>query len=209
MRLPASVRPNRASSSSARRLDSRALMPYTRPCSTRFSRAGGGQVRAGLLAHHADQAAHARRLADHVEAGHRGLTGVRVRQRREDLHGGRLAGAVRPQQAEHRARLDGQAHAVERAHVAGIRLHEASGLDGVVHTHILLMRTALRPPLRYVPAPAPRCSPRSLCACRAPRTEDTRPRERRGSMLTAVQTLGPAVPLTNSERIVSTTGVIG
>src|SRR5665647_121781 len=61
------------------------------------------------------------------------LARVGARQRREDLHSCRLAGAVGPEQAEHRARLGDEAHAVEGAHVAAIGLHQPSGFDCRVH----------------------------------------------------------------------------
>ena len=48
-----------------------------------------------------------------------------------DPHRRRLAGAVRAEQAEHGALLDGERQAVERAHVAGVVLDEAICLDRI------------------------------------------------------------------------------
>ncbi len=50
---------------------------------------------------------------------------------------GRLAGAVRAQQAEHAAGLGDQAHAVEGAHAAAVGLHQPGGLNRCVHGFVL------------------------------------------------------------------------
>ena len=57
-------------------------------------------------------------LAHDVEAGDVRLAGVGLQQRGQDAHGGRLAGAVGAEQAEHRAGRHAEVDAVERDHVA-------------------------------------------------------------------------------------------
>ena len=58
-------------------------------------------VDGGVLAGHADLSARFGGIGEHVDPGDDGRAGVGAQQRREDAHGGRLAGAVRPEQAEH------------------------------------------------------------------------------------------------------------
>jgi hypothetical protein len=79
------------------------------------------------LAGQADRAAHRGRRADDVVAVHQGPSGVRQQQRGHDAHGGRLARAVRPEEAEHRPVRNGQVDAAQRAHVPerlGQSLHQ-------------------------------------------------------------------------------------
>ena len=57
--------------------------------------------------------------------------GVGSRERREDLHRRRLAGAVRPEQSEDRALGNGKAEPVERTDATGVRLDEVVGCDCV------------------------------------------------------------------------------
>jgi hypothetical protein len=94
---------------------------------------GGLTVYPGLLRDHADQAAHGVGVAHHVVAGDRGRARVGQRKGGEDLHRRRLAGPVGPEQAEHRAGLDGKVQSVEGPHVAGIRLVQVPGFDCVFH----------------------------------------------------------------------------
>src|SRR5206468_9322 len=85
--------------------------------------AGRLRVEAVLLADDADRAAHPLCVADDIEAGHTRLAAVWARERGQDLDRGRLAGSVRAEQAEDRARLDGEAEPVERADAA-VRLSQ-------------------------------------------------------------------------------------
>ncbi len=66
---------------------------------------------------------------DDVEAGDAGAARVGLEQRGEDAHGGRLAGAVRPEQPEHGALLRLEVDAVERHDVA-VGLGQSGGGDG-------------------------------------------------------------------------------
>ena len=78
-------------------------------------------------------------LPDHVEAGHRRPPGVRLEQGREDPDGRGLAGAVRAEQAQHRALLDGQVDAVEGADLGlagAVDLDEAFGRDRSGHASL-------------------------------------------------------------------------
>ena len=95
--------------------------------------AGRPPVDPGLLRDVADHAADRARLADDVVAGDLCVALVRSRERDEHAYGRRLAGAVRPEQAEDLALADCERHAVERLHVAvalaktvdGDRVHES------------------------------------------------------------------------------------
>ena len=94
-----------------------------------FSRPGQVLVDRGVLAGQPDGAAHRVGCGDHVVAEHGGASRVGAQDGGEDAHGGRLAGAVGAEQAEHRAGLDLERDAVERAHVAaGEDLDEVVGL---------------------------------------------------------------------------------
>ena len=94
-------------------------MPWTRPCSIRFSRPVAEPVDAGVLRHVADRAPHGVRLACE-RRGRRpsAAPSSGVRQRHEHAHGRRLAGAVRAEQPEDLAFADGERDAVERLHLA-------------------------------------------------------------------------------------------
>ena len=74
------------------------------------------------------------RVAHDVEAGHARRPTVGEQQRRQDPHGGRLAGAVRAEQAEHAAGLDPQVDALQRLGVP-VALGELRSLDGGVARH--------------------------------------------------------------------------
>ena len=71
-----------------------------------------------VLAGEADLAAQCLGVLEHVEAGDASAAAVGLQQRGEDAHRGRLAGAVGPEQAEHRARLRAQVDAAQRVHLA-------------------------------------------------------------------------------------------
>ena len=77
--------------------------------------AGQHRVERGLLERGADHAAHLRALRDDVVAAHAGLAGGRRQQRRQHQDGGRLAGAVRPEEAVDLAGLDVEVDPVDRA----------------------------------------------------------------------------------------------
>jgi hypothetical protein len=94
--------------------------------------AGGVVVDAVLLADDADRMADAHGFGQHVVAGDTGAAGVGGGEGGEDADGRGLARAVRPEQAEDRARLDLEVEAVECAHVAGVGLHETARRDGVM-----------------------------------------------------------------------------
>ena len=83
----------------------------------------------GELAGHADQGAHPLRIGPHVAPAHLDLTGVRGEHRGEHVHGRRLAGAVRAEEREHRARRDLEVDPVEDEGLA-VRLAQTGDLDG-------------------------------------------------------------------------------
>ena len=85
----------------------------------------------GVLAGEADLAADRRGVADDVVARDARGAAVGAQERGEDADGGRLAGAVRAQHAEHRAACRGEVDAVERDRRAEA-LGEPGGLDGEV-----------------------------------------------------------------------------
>ena len=90
------------------------------------------RVERGLLEGGADRLAHVRAVADDVVAGNaRGARGGR-QQRGEHEHGGRLAGAVRAQEAIDLARLDAEVDPVHRADAALELADETVDLDAVV-----------------------------------------------------------------------------
>ena len=107
------------------------------------------RVEPGLLQRDADPAAHGVGLAGDVDAGDPRAAGGDREQRRQHPHRRRLAGAVRPEEAEHLARLDPQvdaAHRLDRLGTASIRLHQTvrfhRGID--VHAHPPFARFPLR-----------------------------------------------------------------
>ena len=79
--------------------------------------AGAELVDAGVLWHVADRTPYGVLLGAHVMAGDRRAAFVGVGQRHEDANGGRLAGAVRPEQPEHLALAHLERDAVERLHL--------------------------------------------------------------------------------------------
>ena len=81
------------------------------------------------LAGDADGRAHALRVRPQVGTADLDLAGVRREERRQDLDGRRLAGAVGTQQGEHRARRDLDVDPVEDEELA-VRLAETGDLDG-------------------------------------------------------------------------------
>ncbi len=79
--------------------------------------AGQVLVDGRVLAREADQLPHRLRVAGDVEPGDARAAGVGAEKRREDPDRGRLAGAVRPEQSQHRSLLHLEVDAVERAHL--------------------------------------------------------------------------------------------
>jgi hypothetical protein len=145
--------------------------------------AGEVLVDSGVLPGEADGGAQLRRLGGDVEAGDAGAPGVRLEQRREDPHRGRLAGAVWPQEAEHGALLRLEVDAVEGDHIA-VGLGQAAGGDGGLGhrpSNVLVVLPACPHALgRAQPAPghvlgrgkgsalAPSLRPRQASACIPP-----------------------------------------
>ncbi len=86
------------------------------------------RVERRVLEDEADVAAHRRALAHDVEARDARLALARVRERAEDLDRGRLARAVRPQEAERLAGVHGQVEAANRLDVA-VALDQPAGFD--------------------------------------------------------------------------------
>src|SRR6266511_1236523 len=100
-----------------------------------------------LLAGEADAWTHARRLADDVEAVNEGASLVRPQQRRQDANGGRLAGAVAAEQAQHATPGDLEVDLAQRP-VWPEAFAEALGTDGVIdraHSLLLLSYGVLAP----------------------------------------------------------------
>jgi len=90
----------------------------------------------------ADALAHLSRRLTQVVAGHRRFAATRRQQRRQHAQRGRLAGAVRPQEAEDLAGLHAQVDPGDRldaAAAAGKGATEAAGRDDV----LISMRTAV------------------------------------------------------------------
>ena len=93
--------------------------------------AGEQRVERRLLERRADLAPHRGAVLHDVAPGHaRGARGGR-QQRGEHQHGGRLAGAVGPEEAIDLAGLDPQVDAVDRPHGTLELAHEALDLDAV------------------------------------------------------------------------------
>ncbi len=95
--------------------------------------AAGHRVQRRPLGDDADLAAHPLRMAQHVVAGDGRPAGIRTRERGQDLDGAGLAGAVRPEQAEHLAGADGEGEPVEGPHPAGIGLSQVFCRYGITH----------------------------------------------------------------------------
>jgi hypothetical protein len=102
--------------------------------------AGEVLVDGGVLAGQADPAADGARPGDDVDAVDQRAAGVRAQQRGEHAHGGGLAGAVGPEQAEHGAALDGERDAVERPVGAEGDPHVLDDDGGCVGGHDVILR---------------------------------------------------------------------
>src|SRR6266511_4081423 len=91
----------------------------------------GGEVvvQGGVLEDQADAPPHLGLALDHVEAGHAGAPRARPQQRAQHRDGGRLAGAVGPQEPEGLAGRDAEAHAADGLDLVE-PLDQALGLDG-------------------------------------------------------------------------------
>ena len=94
--------------------------------------AGEDHVQRGLLERGADRCADLRALAHDVESAHGCVPAGRRQQRREHQHGGRLAGAVRSQEAVDLAGLHGQVDPVDRPRPLAELADELLYLDGGV-----------------------------------------------------------------------------
>ena len=105
---------------------------------TQVLAAGGLDVDRRALRDDADAPAHAVGVGDHIEPVDERPPGIGLGQRGQDLHGGRLAGAVGAEQREHAPRCDRERQPIERRHPLRIRLTKALGLDCMFHE--------LRPP---------------------------------------------------------------
>ena len=127
-RSAASDRSKRSSNSCARTFAAARRSPYSRADHHQVLDAGQVLVDRRVLAREPDPRPQLRRVADHVEPGHVRRPGVRLQQRREHAHRGRLPGPVRPEHAEDGPRRGLEIDAVQRADVAE-RLHEAFGTD--------------------------------------------------------------------------------
>ena len=137
-RSAASTRSNRSSSSAARARGTRRRRAIIR----RFSAPVEQVVDGGLLGGEADRGADGVRVVDDVVSGDAGGAAVGREQRGEDPDGRRLAGAVRAEQREHLAGLDGEVEPVEDARRAE-RLRKALRLDCVCHTQKCMAYTSL------------------------------------------------------------------
>ena len=134
IRSAASAIPTSSSSSSTRVAQRAAAHPLHPSLEHQVLAAGAELVDARVLRHVADRAADGVRLA----RARRGRRPTRcpasgVRQRDEDAHGRRLAGAVRPEQPEDLALAHRERDAVERLHLA-VALPELVD-DDRVHRH--------------------------------------------------------------------------
>ena len=96
--------------------------------------AGQVLVDRGVLPRQADLSPQRRRVVTDVEAHHARRAGGGREERGQDPDRGRLAGAVRAEQAEHRPALDAQVDSAERFDVL-VRLGEALGLDCEFFSH--------------------------------------------------------------------------
>src|SRR5204863_8820691 len=110
------------------------------------------------LRDHANRMADAVRLPDDVVAVDEGAAGGRRQERRQHPDQRRLAGAVRPEQAEDRAVLDGETDPVHGGEVAEF-LHDAANVDGV---HVREVR--LKPDATYAWVAEVRLKPDATCA---------------------------------------------
>ena len=81
-----------------------------------------------VLSRQADQRLDAIGFLDDVEAGDRGLTGIRPEQGRQDSDGRGLSGAIWPQQCNQAAATDVEVEPVERAGLAEV-LGQPFGVD--------------------------------------------------------------------------------
>jgi hypothetical protein len=96
--------------------------------------AGQVLVNGGVLSGEADVRAQSGALVEDVEAGDAGRAVVGTEERREDAHGRRLAGAVRPQEPEDGPAVDAEVDAAQRVDVA-VALAQSLRLDGGLLGH--------------------------------------------------------------------------
>ena len=89
------------------------------------------RVESGLLERDADQRAHLRSFLDDVVPSDARRSGGRRQERRQDMDGGRLSRAVRPEEAVDLARRDGDVDPVDRAWALLVLANEPQNLDPV------------------------------------------------------------------------------
>ena len=71
-------------------------------------------IRAEIIGHESQPAAHAVRIVDHREAIDKRIARRRLVERRQNSHARRLAGPIRPDVTEHLARIHFERHVVHR-----------------------------------------------------------------------------------------------
>ena len=103
------------------------------PLQAQVLAAGRLPVHPRALRHDADGPPDVARPIEDVEARDDRPSLVGAREGGQDLHGRRLARAVRTEHPEDRSGLDPEPDPVQRADVARVGLDEAFGLDGVIH----------------------------------------------------------------------------
>jgi hypothetical protein len=97
--------------------------------------AGEQRVEGRLLERGADRCTDLRALADDVEPGHGRSARRRGEKRRQHVHRGRLAGAVRAEETEDLPRVDEQVDAVDRARTLLELPHQPARNDSVLVGH--------------------------------------------------------------------------
>ena len=117
-RSAASDRSNSSSSSFARSRGGAPAHVVEPPDHLEVLEAGHVLVDRGVLARNADPSAQPRGIREDVDAVHPCSTAVGLEEGGQNPQRRRLAGAVRPEQAEDRARLDGQVDASKSLHRA-------------------------------------------------------------------------------------------
>jgi hypothetical protein len=122
------MRPPASESSKRSCLGVRAAEPAQSPDHHEVLHAGEHLVERGVLSRHPDAALHRSGLGHHVVACHACCTCVGMGEGGEDANGRALAGSVRPEHAENRARRHFEVEPVERNRRA-VPLDEAVGLD--------------------------------------------------------------------------------
>ena len=97
--------------------------------------AGEQRVEGGLLQRRPDRGPHLRAFVDDVEAGHASRSRGRGQERRQHVHGCRLPGPVRAEEAVDLPRVHEEVDAVHRARALLELPHEPFRLDPVLVGH--------------------------------------------------------------------------